>query len=442
MKVLNYKAHNVLRVSDVDFDLTGRHLFIVGGSNGHGKSSALTALLMVLCGKAGLDEYPDVPLKKGEDEGFVKVALEGGLTAELKLRRNKRSGAVVEEFKVFDAEGKEQAEPRTLLKRLCELRGFDPLAFERLDKKAKRELLSKVVGLDLSAQKAEYKKKYDERTRIGNDGKRAKSHFESLPVHKDAPTEEVSTADLMAELDRRQKHNEANAAEREKLVKLVEAEEANHRERESSCAKILDLKEQLEKERSKLNLLEEKHKTIKQQVAAQTSMNAVLSDRSLDEVRQQIAASGDTNSKVRANRAKEEAKVAVESLRKQYEALDKAIADNLAAQEKALQEAPWPVPGLSLDDEGVMLDGLPIEQASRAKRIMTSVKIGMALNPKLRLLVCQDGSDLDTETLAALEQILAENDFQMLIELVTRTSADEELCAVVIRDGSVATEKK
>jgi DNA repair exonuclease SbcCD ATPase subunit len=442
MKVLTYSAKNVMRLNEVDFDLQGRHLFLVGGKNGHGKSSALTALLMVLCGKAGLDEYPDVPLKKGEDEGFVKVALEGGLTAELKLRRNKRSGAVVEEFKVFDAEGKEQAEPRTLLKRLCELRGFDPLAFERLDKKAKRELLSKVVGLDLSAQKAEYKKKYDERTRIGNDGKRAKSHFESLPVHKDAPTEEVSTADLMAELDRRQKHNEAAAAEREKLVKLVEAEEANHRERESSCAKILDLKEQLEKERSKLNLLEEKHKTIKQQVAAQTSMNAVLSDRSLDEVRQQIAASGDTNSKVRANRAKDEAKVAVESLRKQYEALDKAIADNLAAQEKALQEAPWPVPGLSLDDEGVMLDGLPIEQASRAKRIMTSVKIGMALNPKLRLLVCQDGSDLDTETLAALEQILAENDFQMLIELVTRTSADEELCAVVIRDGSVATEKK
>jgi ABC-type cobalamin/Fe3+-siderophores transport system ATPase subunit len=44
VKVLNYQAHNVLRVSDVDFDLQGRHLFVVGGSNGHGKSSALTAL--------------------------------------------------------------------------------------------------------------------------------------------------------------------------------------------------------------------------------------------------------------------------------------------------------------------------------------------------------------------------------------------------------------
>jgi energy-coupling factor transporter ATP-binding protein EcfA2 len=437
MKVLNYQAHNVLRVSDVDFDLQGRHLFVVGGSNGHGKSSALTALLMVLCGKSGLEDYPSVPLKKDEDEGFVKVALEGGMTAELKLKRNKRSGAVLEEFKVYDAEGKEQAEPRALLKRLCELRGFDPLAFERLDKKAKRELLSKVVGLDLSAQKSEYKKKYEERTRIGNDGKRAKSHFESLPVHKDAPTEEVSTADLMAELDRRQKHNDANAAEREKLAGLKTALAANDEKHSLALAKVAELEESLVAARSACDLAERKGETLGQQIKAQTAMNAVLADKSLDEVRQQIAASGDTNSKVRANKSKEDARVAVESLRKQYEALDKALADNLAAQEKALQEAPWPVPGLSLDDEGVMLDGLPIEQASRAKRIMTSVKIGMALNPKLRLLVCQDGSDLDTETLAALEQILAENDFQMLIELVTRTAADEELCAVVIKDGSV-----
>jgi hypothetical protein len=343
----------------------------------------------------------------------------------------------LEEFKVYDAEGKEQAEPRALLKRLCELRGFDPLAFERLDKKAKRELLSKVVGLDLSAQKSEYKKKYEERTRIGNDGKRAKSHFESLPVHKDAPTEEVSTADLMAELDRRQKHNDANAAEREKLAGLKTALAANDEKHSLALAKVAELEESLVAARSACDLAERKGETLGQQIKAQTAMNAVLADKSLDEVRQQIAASGDTNSKVRANKSKEDARVAVESLRKQYEALDKALADNLAAQEKALQEAPWPVPGLSLDDEGVMLDGLPIEQASRAKRIMTSVKIGMALNPKLRLLVCQDGSDLDTETLAALEQILAENDFQMLIELVTRTAADEELCAVVIKDGSV-----
>ena len=69
--------------------------------------------------------------------------------------------------------------------------------------------------------------------------------------------------------------------------------------------------------------------------------------------------------------------------------------------------------------------------------IVASVKIGMAANPKLRLLVCQNGSDLDTDTLEVLDALLKENDFQMIVELVTRTEADEDLCAVVIKDGQV-----
>jgi hypothetical protein len=83
------------------------------------------------------------------------------------------------------------------------------------------------------------------------------------------------------------------------------------------------------------------------------------------------------------------------------------------------------------------MNGLPFEQASTSQRIMASVKVGMALNPKLRLLVCQHGSDLDNDTLSVLEQAAKENDFQLLIETVTRTEADEERCAVIIEDGRV-----
>ena len=68
---------------------------------------------------------------------------------------------------------------------------------------------------------------------------------------------------------------------------------------------------------------------------------------------------------------------------------------------------------------------------------MASVDIGMALNPKLRLLVCQGGGDLDGDTLDALGVKLAENDFQMILELVTRGKDDEDRCAVLIRDGRV-----
>ena len=66
MKLLTYEAHNVLGVKDIKFDLTGRHLFLVGGANGQGKSSALTALTMALAGKSGMNDYPEIALRKGE----------------------------------------------------------------------------------------------------------------------------------------------------------------------------------------------------------------------------------------------------------------------------------------------------------------------------------------------------------------------------------------
>ena len=41
MKVLKYEAHNVLRVSDVQMDMEGHHLYLVGGKNGQDTESAL-----------------------------------------------------------------------------------------------------------------------------------------------------------------------------------------------------------------------------------------------------------------------------------------------------------------------------------------------------------------------------------------------------------------
>src|SRR5688572_14440513 len=154
MKVLRYEAHNVMRVADIKFDLAGHHLFLVGGKNGQGKTSALTALLMALCGRSGM-KYPEISLREGQDKGWVKVELSGdddmhdakGFTVELFLRR-KRSGQVIEEFRLLDSAGDEAPEPRRLLKQLYGMKAFDPLAFEKLDPAGKKELLQSLLGLD------------------------------------------------------------------------------------------------------------------------------------------------------------------------------------------------------------------------------------------------------------------------------------------------------
>ena len=109
-----------------------------------------------------------------------------------------------------------------------------------------------------------------------------------------------------------------------------------------------------------------------------------------------------------------------------------------AAQKLRVKEAKFPVEGMSMDSDGIMLHGLPFEQASQAERIMASVDVGIAMNPELRLMICKDGNAMDKDTIDALDAKLAESDFQMIVEVVTNNDSEEERCAVVIRDGKVA----
>ena len=132
MQVIKYEAHNVLGVKDIKFDLAGRHLFLVGGANDQGKSSALTALVMALAGKSGMDDYPEIALRKGEKKGKVTIELAGdgdSITVELSLKQKAigRSDRRISRSGFF----REKAtEPRKLLQKLFTLRAFDPLAFE------------------------------------------------------------------------------------------------------------------------------------------------------------------------------------------------------------------------------------------------------------------------------------------------------------------------
>ena len=84
-------------------------------------------------------------------------------------------------------------------------------------------------------------------------------------------------------------------------------------------------------------------------------------------------------------------------------------------------------------DLQVTLDGLPFNQASSAQQLRCSVAMGLAFNPKLRVMVIEDGSLLDEDSLAILSEMADEADAQVWIE---RVSEGEE-CTVIIEDGII-----
>ncbi len=441
MQVLTYEAHNVLGVKDIKFDLAGRHLFLVGGANGQGKSSALNGLIMALAGKSGMQDYPEVALRKGENKGKLSIVLKGesvddSITVELSLRR-KASGEIIEEFKVLDSEGKKTTEPRKLLQKLFTLRAFDPLEFERMPSKEKATLVQKMLGLDLSKFDREYQKEFDKRTELARDGKKLAAQLEGMKKHEDAPEEEIKVVDLMTGLDKLAEENKSRANMEMLAEDLKNRKEDLTLTADKLVKQIADLQKQLVDVTNQIGV-------VKKAESEASKKLEELPDRTPDiaAIKDKIAKADETNRKVRENQAYDKLDKEVKAFRVDYQKINDRIEKIKQDRAEAVAAAKWPIEGMEMNEDGLLMNGLPFEQASTSQRIMASVAVGMALNPKLRLLVCQHGSDLDVATLNALEKVVKENDFQLLIELVTRSKEDEERCAVVIADGEVVGAKK
>jgi hypothetical protein len=158
-------------------------------------------------------------------------------------------------------------------------------------------------------------------------------------------------------------------------------------------------------------------------------------------IEKEVAEADETNRKVAANQARKVAMEELESLRKESSDLTEAMKEIDEQQKDLLAAAKWPVPGMSVDADGVLLNGLPLEQVCQRDKTIVSANIGILQNPELRLMVSERGSELDIETRDGLAEILKNEDFQMIIEVVTNSEADEERCSVVIEDGAVKAKK-
>ena len=232
----------------------------------------------------------------------------------------------------------------------------------------------------------------------------------------------------MSELDRIQAVKAENDRKKDDFGVLVK----NNGELRSEVQKtIADI------DRLRLKL-EEQEKTLYEsdmQVAAQKQIVDSLQYIDDGEIKKQIHDADDTNKKVREAKKYREVETEYKASTKRSDDLSEKLEEIIESKTNALKNAKWPIDGLGVDDEGVIYNGLPFEQACKSLQTITSTKIGMALQPRLKLLICEDGSDLDYETLQTLQTILEEEDFQMVLEFVTRGKEDESHCAVIIENG-------
>jgi len=420
MKLIHLEIENFKRIQAIEITPNGE-TEILGGENEQGKTSVLDALACVI---GGGKLVPDVPIHIGQKKGRVKAVIGREPytieTADFTVERRFIKGGPKNGNLTITGKNAPQGGAQDFLDKLFGNLSFDPLVFAEgrtaADRARRFQTLRDIVGIDFNKLDAERKQSYEERQFVNREVKQLEGKVENLPRYPGAK-EKVDTTALMAELKEAERANkQAEAAERE--IETLATQDSQYNA-------------ELERLRARANEIKAAKETIRTQMiaAAENAVQPVDASAITDT----LINAQEQNDKVDANVRRREAETELRAKEAESLKLTLAIEKVDEKKEKQLAEAKFPVDGLGFDDGGVLLHGLPFEQASEEQQIVVSAAIGLALNPQLRILLVRKASLLDAKHRAALLKWGSDNDVQQLIEVVGKGGA-----TVVIEDGLIA----
>lgn len=427
LRILRLEAENVKRLTAVEITPEGE-LVVIGGRNGQGKTSVLDSILWALGGEKPIQWKP---IRAGEAEAHIALDLGNDEGLQLKVLRTFRAkddGDFTTKLKVVNAEGFRPDGEQTLLNTIVGALSFDPSAFIRSKPPEQVAFLKALVPGDFAGIARRRKEAFEARAEFNREAKRLKAAAESIPAEElaaridDAPILDAIHSAVSVAND-----HHAEVAKREEKARAI----ASAREEE---AESLEEVRQLEAriaicKSSASEWAQRAHKweaELKEAPPLAPLPDTSALSRQLDEARRHNRL---------VDRQEERQRLAAEAA--EAEALaerQSVLIDGCDAQViELIESADLPVRGLSFNDEGVQLRGVPFEQASDAEQLRAALALAMAANPRLRVIRIRDGSLLDSDAMEVIREVAAEEGFQIWVERVGTGDAD----AIIIEDGSV-----
>lgn len=426
LRIISLEAENVKRLRAVHIEPSG-DMVVIGGNNGQGKTSVLDSIEMALGGK---NRIPRRPVRDGEDTARVICDM-GSLIVRRTFTADGKTSVVVE-----TNDGARYASPQHMLDELVGGLSFDPLEFTRLPPPKQLEVLRELVGIDFAELNGKRDSHYRGRTDANRRVKELTGQMAGTEHHGACPETEISITDLVAELETAQKLERVHEVAADRVTAanaaFVHLREHTLTERQQDVVRARDMLAQAEaRVADTAKEMETTGEAIVSRRADEVAALEAIPD--IVEINGRLAGAEDINRKVRenANRARIEANLAAAVL--ESETLTGQINGVDATKRKLVEAADFPIDGLALDDDGVTFGGIPFEQGSQAEQLRVSVAIGLAMNPKLRVLLIRDGSLLDADSMGLLAKLATDAGAQIWLERV----GDTDDCAVIIEDGMV-----
>ena len=422
IKILKAEITNFKNIDYKQIDFDGRSI-IIAGKNGLGKSSLIQAIMSPI----DASYIPIEPIKQGEEKGSISLVIGGTMNGEqvkYKLgvffsQADKRGRITIEDREGTPIKGGE----RGIIDGIVGNISFDIMSFIRLGEKNGKiskpgvreqiEILKELIPQEtldqLHALDLEKKKKYDQRTDLNRDIKFLDKQIKESSFTQDdieKYSEKVTIAELSKKIEEANRSNDIY----EKCQKIINDAPENKKELDEEIQKLEEQLQKRKNEREHLDKQEKKClKWIKEHSIIDTS-----------KLTQQLENASEHNTKHEQVKLYDETIKSLRSKEIEAENISERLVKIEEEKKSIFANAKMPVKGLEFDEEIVTFRGLPLSEGNipSSQLIYIGLRIGMALNPNLRLLVIRDGSLLDSETMKYVLSVCEKYGYQVLIEVV------------------------
>ncbi len=432
MKILSLTSENIKRITAVHIEPTGNVIELTG-DNEAGKTSILDSIAMAL---EGASVIPPEPIRSGANEAKVVITLgdeKERWTVTKKFKRTETGRTVT--LRVENESGFVSTSPQGILNKIVGGLSFDPMAFMSMKPEAQYESLQAFVP---DVKFAEIDKlndaDYAARTVINRQAEEARVRAGAIGIGEDPFPVRVNEDAIIGELQAANDFNGGITSERssriyldkESKVMVVQIEEMRL-DRASMAERLAELDAAIVKRDALLTAHEFRI----------GNLPPLPEPRSVEEIQQRLIQARNTNRQFDQLQERKREKDRLEAAASSAAAEASLLTSNIDGRKKtkldAVAKAKMPVKGLTFGDKAVLLDGLPISQASHARQIAVSLAIAAAMNPKLRVAFVRDGSLLDEKSWKILCQTAEKLDCQVWAETVNSGRPG----AIIIEDGHI-----
>jgi predicted ATP-dependent endonuclease of OLD family len=444
LKVLDIAIQNFKNISKREVEFDGKSALLIG-PNRIGKSSFIQAIQSPLDAKY----IPLEPVKQGEEKGRIELTIGGVLNGdELKytIVYQFSSESSRGKIAVKNAEGETVNGGRELIQSIIGNIGFDIFEFIRKGRTPQGKLSTSGVREQIEILKSlmpkdiivkmyqldqEKEKVYKERTQINSEVSYLKGVIKNSPYTPEdieKYSKPLSAEEITEQIQKGTKRNQSIARAKEVLDVYPKTIEQSKNLIDEMKKKIKHLEELIGQEEQRI--LDSSKRIEEAQNWLEGKKEVDLTE--LNESFNKIGQHNMHHQKVLAIREQEK------ELREKEKIADSKTQrlQEIEAEKKSLFTSDaLPIPGLAFDEEKITYNGLPLseDQLPTSQLIHVGLKIGMAMNPNLRLLIIRDGSLLDEDTLNEILRVCDEQNYQVIIEIVDKREGEEPTIEFVER---------